>query len=84
MEQQFYESIKAILLEARNKVYAVVNTANPNPVIGSGVDSGIHKKAGHELLKARQEIGCINFGDAAITPAFGSPVLKKSKKQKWL
>ena len=53
------------------QVDAVVNTANPNPVIGSGVDSGIHKKAGHELLKARQKIGCINFGDAAITPAFG-------------
>ena len=24
------------------QVDAVVNTANPNPVIGSGVDSGIH------------------------------------------
>ncbi len=53
------------------QVDAVVNTANPNPIIGSGVDSGIHKKSGHELLMARQEIGCINFGDAAITPAFG-------------
>lgn len=50
---------------------AVVNTANPNPVIGSGVDSGIHKKAGHELLAARQKIGCIDFGDAVITPGFG-------------
>ena len=39
------------------QVDAVVNTANPNPVIGSGVDSGIHKKAGHELLVARQKIG---------------------------
>lgn len=53
------------------QVDAVVNTANPNPVIGSGVDSGIHKKAGHELLVARQEIGCIDFGDAVITPGFG-------------
>ncbi len=52
------------------QVDAVVNTANPNPVIGSGVDSGIHKKAGHELLVARQKIGCIDFGDAAITPGF--------------
>lgn len=52
------------------RVDAVVNTANPNPVIGSGVDSGIHKKAGHELLVARQKIGCIDFGDAAITPEF--------------
>ncbi len=53
------------------QVDAVVNTANPNPVIGSGVDSGIHKKAGHELLAARQKIGCIDFGDAVITPGFG-------------
>lgn len=53
------------------QVDAVVNTANPNPVIGSGVDSGIHKKAGQELLLARQKIGCIEFGDAVITPGFG-------------
>ncbi len=52
------------------QVDAVVNTANPNPVIGSGVDSGIHKKAGHELLLARQQIGCIDFGNAVITPGF--------------
>ena len=52
------------------QVDAVVNTANPNPVIGSGVDSGIHKKAGHELLMARQKIGCIDFGNAVITPGF--------------
>lgn len=29
------------------QVDAVINTVNPNPVIGSGIDSGIHKKAGH-------------------------------------
>ena len=52
------------------QVDAVVNTANPNSVIGSGVDSGIHKKAGHELLAARQKIGCIDFGDAVITSGF--------------
>lgn len=52
------------------QVDAVVNTANPNPVIGSGVDSGIHKKAGYELLVARQKIGCIDFGAAVITPGF--------------
>lgn len=53
------------------QVDAVVNTANPNLVIGSGVDSGIHKKAGHELLKARKKNGRIDVGDAAITPGFG-------------
>ena len=41
------------------QVDAVVNTANPNPVIGSGVDSGIHKKSGYELLVARQKIGAL-------------------------
>lgn len=53
------------------QVDAIVNTANPYPVIGSGVDAGIHKKAGNKLLEARQKIGCIAMGDAAITPGFG-------------
>ncbi len=53
------------------QVDAVVNTANPHPVIGTGVDSGIHKKAGQALLEARQKIGHIAPGDAAITPGFG-------------
>ena len=52
------------------QVDAVVNTANPDPVVGSGVDAGIHKKAGHKLLVARQEIGSIDFGEAVITPGF--------------
>ncbi len=55
---------------ANMQVDAVVNTANPDPVIGSGVDSGIHKKAGRKLLAARRKIGRINFGDAVITPGF--------------
>jgi len=50
---------------------AIVNAANPRPIIGYGVDSGVHKKAGKELLAARKKIGDIPFGDAAITPAFG-------------
>lgn len=53
------------------QVDAVVNTANPNPVIGSGVDSAIYRKAGEELLAARQKIGRIPFGGAAVTPGFG-------------
>ena len=51
-------------------VDAIVNTANPRPVIGLGVDSMIHEKAGPNLLRARQEIGSIACGSAAITPAF--------------
>lgn len=52
------------------KVDAIVNTANPNPVVGSGVDTAIHKKAGPLLLLTRQRIGCIAFGDVVITPGF--------------
>lgn len=51
-------------------VDAIVNTANPRPVIGAGTDSRIHEVAGPELLKARQVIGSIEVGHAAITPAF--------------
>ena len=52
------------------QVDAIVNTANPMPVIGSGTDTAIHKKAGPELLAARQKIGAIGRGQAALTPAF--------------
>ena len=51
-------------------VDAIVNTANPRPVIGSGVDSMLHQAAGPELLKAREAIGPIAVGEAAVTDAF--------------
>ena len=51
-------------------VDAIVNAANPRAIVGYGVDSGIHAGAGERLLKARQKIGDIAFGDAAITPAY--------------
>ena len=51
-------------------VDAIVNTANPRPVIGLGTDSMIHEKAGPKLLIERQKIGAIDVGNAAITPAF--------------
>lgn len=52
------------------RVDAIVNTANPHPVIGSGTDTMIHAKAGPQLLIARQKIGDIARGSAAITPAY--------------
>lgn len=55
------------------QVDAIVNTASPQPVIGYGVDAGVHLKAGPRLLEARQKIGNIRVGDAAITPGFGLP-----------
>lgn len=51
-------------------VDAIVNTANPLPIVGAGVDHAIHSKAGPELQKAREKIGKIAVGDAKITPAF--------------
>ena len=54
-------------------VDAIVNTANPRPVIGSGVDSAIHEKAGAKLLEARKAIGDIPVGEARMTPGFNLP-----------
>ena len=72
------------------EVDAIVNAANPHPIIGYGVDSGVHKKAGDQLLVARKKIGDIAFGEAAITPAFNlsakyvihavSPIWQDGKK----
>ena len=49
---------------------AIVNTANPEPVIGGGTDFAIHKAAGPELLEARKQIGGIGIGQSAATPAY--------------
>ena len=49
---------------------AIVNTANPEPVIGGGTDYAIHKAAGPELLAARKKLGRLSVGQAAATPAF--------------
>lgn len=54
-------------------VDAIVNTANPRPIVGPGTDAAIHEKAGPRLLKARQKIGDIAVGTAAITRAYGLP-----------
>ncbi len=53
------------------RVDAIVNTANPKPVIGSGTDAAIHAKAGPALLEARKKIGDIPVGCSAITPGYG-------------
>ena len=53
------------------QVDAIVNTANPRPVIGSGTDAAIYAKAGPRLLEARKKIGHIKTGSAAITGGFG-------------
>lgn len=52
------------------QVDVIVNTANPRPVVGGGVDRAIHRAAGLELLLARREIGDIATGKAFITPGY--------------
>lgn len=55
------------------KADAIVNTANPFPIVGAGTDSAIHRAAGPGLLAARKEIGEIPVGCAEETPAFDLP-----------
>ena len=53
---------------------AIVNTANPDPVIGRGTDCAVYMTAGKEkLLKERQKIGYIHPGQAAVTSACDLP-----------
>ncbi len=53
---------------------AVVNTANPKPVIGSGTDSAVYEAAGKEkLLAEREKIGEIKPGQSSYTSAFDFP-----------
>ena len=52
---------------------AVVNTANPAPVIGAGTDFAVHKAAGPKLLKAREKIGEIPVGCCRSTKAYDLP-----------
>ena len=53
------------------KADAIVNPANPEPVIGGGVESAIYEAAGRErLLEARKELGRLNPGKVGVTEAF--------------
>lgn len=55
----------------RVKADVIVNSANPNPTYGAGMDSAIYLAAGKEkLLEARKKIGEIKPGDVEYTPAF--------------
>lgn len=53
------------------EVDAIVNTANPHPIYAKGTDAAIYEAAGADkLLAARENIGEIKVGEAALTPAF--------------
>ena len=63
-----FEIIRGDITELN--VDAIVNAANPEPVVGYGVDAGIHRKAGPRLLEARRKLGPIPVGQAAVTRGF--------------
>lgn len=51
---------------------AIVNTANPMPVVGKGTDTAVYNAAGREaLLEARCKIGEIEQGQSVWTDSFG-------------
>ena len=56
------------------QVDAIVNTANKEPVYSTGTDAAVYRAAGAEaLLAARQQIGVLQEGEAAITAGFRLP-----------
>lgn len=56
------------------KADIIVNTANPEPVYGTGTDAAVYHAAGEQdLLEARKQIGRIAPGEARYTPAFRLP-----------
>lgn len=63
--------IRADLSNLPHYVDFIVNTANPEPKIGNGLDKSIYTRAGLEMLEERKQIGVIASGDIAITNAYG-------------
>ena len=58
----------------RVKADAIVNTANPEPIYGSGTDYAVYMAAGaEELLAERKKIGAMQTGEVFVTPAFRLP-----------
>ena len=55
-------------------VDAIVNTANPKPGYGAGIDSAVYEAAGKDkLLAKRHEIGAIDRGTSVITDGYNLP-----------
>ncbi len=56
------------------EVDAIVNTANPKPVFGTGLDKAVYEAAGtYNLLLKRQEIGEVAPGNSFITDGYELP-----------
>lgn len=56
---------------ARVRADAIVNSANPNPVVGGGAEAAIYEAAGPGLLRARDRFGRLEPGAAVATKAYG-------------
>ena len=55
-------------------VDAIVNTANPMPVYGPGIDRAVYEAAGKDkLLAKRREIGAMDRGTSVITDGYHLP-----------
>lgn len=52
---------------------AIVNSANPSMLAGSGVCGAIHRAAGRELEQYGRTFAPLSLGQAVITPAFNLP-----------
>ena len=52
---------------------AIVNSANPSMLAGSGVCGAIHRAAGRELEQYGRTLAPLKLGQAVITPAFNLP-----------
>ena len=56
------------------QVDAIVNTANPMPGYGAGIDTAVYEAAGVEkLLAKRREIGKIERGQSVLTDGYDLP-----------
>lgn len=54
-------------------VDVIVNSANPEPIIGGGVDFAIHEAGGKELVEARINLGPIRIGEVKQTKGYNLP-----------
>ena len=56
------------------KVDAIVNTANPLPEYGAGIDTAVYEAAGKEkLLAKRRNIGVVDSGNSFVTKGYALP-----------
>ena len=54
-------------------VDVIVNSANPEPLIGGGVDFAIHEAGGKELVQARIDLGDIATSEVKYTKGYNLP-----------